>query len=61
MPRSLTTGPLRITARVEGEDAALGVATALDEMAGAVAAFEIRETEGGRAALWPVDAPANAR
>ena len=31
-------GPLRITAQVEGTDAALGVAAALDEVAGAVAA-----------------------
>jgi ribosomal protein L11 methyltransferase len=49
-------GPLRITARVEGEDAALGVAAALDEVAGAVAAFETREAEGVVAAVWRVEA-----
>ena len=56
MPRSLTTGPLRITARVEGADAALGVAAALDEVARAVAAFETREAGGGGAALWRIEA-----
>jgi ribosomal protein L11 methyltransferase len=49
-------GPLRITAQVEGADAALSVAAALDEVAGAVAAFETREAEGGGAALWRIEA-----
>jgi ribosomal protein L11 methyltransferase len=49
-------GPLRITAQVEGSDAALALAAALDEVAGAVAAFETREAEGGGAALWRVEA-----
>jgi ribosomal protein L11 methyltransferase len=47
---------LRITARVEGADAALAVAAALDEPRGAVAAFEINEAEGGGAALWRIEA-----
>ena len=46
------TGPLRITAEVEGADAALAVAAALDQLAGAVSAFEA--AEGG--ALWRVEA-----
>ncbi len=46
------TGPLRITADVEGADAALAVAAALDELAGAVSAFEAAEG----AALWRVEA-----
>jgi ribosomal protein L11 methyltransferase len=50
------TGPSRIVARVEGADAALAVAAALDEPAGAVAAFEINEAEGGCAALWRIEA-----
>jgi ribosomal protein L11 methyltransferase len=50
------TGPSRITARVEGADAALAVAAALDEPAGAVAAFEIREAEGAGTALWRIEA-----
>jgi ribosomal protein L11 methyltransferase len=49
-------GPLRITAEVEGADAALAVAAALDDLAGAVAAFEIHEAEGAGAALWRVEA-----
>ena len=49
-------GPLRIAARVEGEDAALALAVALDELAGAVAAFEIDEADGGRPAVWRVEA-----
>ena len=49
-------GPLRITAQVEGTDAALGVAAALDEVAGAVAAFETREAEGAATALWRIEA-----
>ena len=45
-------GPLRITAEIEGADAALAVTGALDELAGAVSAFEIREAD----ALWRVEA-----
>ena len=48
----MMTGPLRITAEIEGEAAALAVAAALDELAGAVSAFEIREAD----ALWRVEA-----
>jgi hypothetical protein len=36
-------GPLRVGAEIEGEDAALAVAAALDDLAGAVSAFETRE------------------
>src|SRR5690348_12936200 len=50
------TGPLRIAAQVEGEDAALAVAAVLDEGAGAVAAFETREAEGGGLTRWRVEA-----
>lgn len=46
------TGPMRISAEVAGADAALAVAGALDELAGAVSAFEIREAD----ALWRVEA-----
>jgi ribosomal protein L11 methyltransferase len=46
------TGTLRITADVEGADAAHAVAAALDEVAGAVSAFETVEA----AALWRVEA-----
>ena len=46
------TGTLRITADVEGADAALAVAAALDELASAVSAFEAAED----AALWRVEA-----
>ena len=49
-------GPLRIAARVEGEDAALALAAAFDELAGAVAAFQIDEAEGNHLALWRVEA-----
>jgi ribosomal protein L11 methyltransferase len=49
-------GPLRITALVEGADAALGVAAALDDLAGAVAAFELDAGEGGGAVLWRIEA-----
>jgi ribosomal protein L11 methyltransferase len=49
-------GPIRICAEVEGAEAALDVAALLDELAGAVAAFEIRAAEGGGAALWRVEA-----
>jgi ribosomal protein L11 methyltransferase len=50
------TGPLRLGAEIEGEAAALAVAAALDDLAGAVSAFELRETECGRPALWRVEA-----
>ena len=50
------TGPLRIGAEIEGEDAALAVAAALDELAGAVSAFELREAASGEPALWRVEA-----
>src|SRR5947208_4551695 len=46
------TGTLRITAEVEGADAALAIAAALDDLAGAVSAFETAED----AALWRVEA-----
>jgi ribosomal protein L11 methyltransferase len=45
-------GPLRVSAEVSGAEAALAIAAALDEVAGAVSAFEIREAE----ALWRVEA-----
>jgi len=45
------SGPLRITAEVEGADAALEMAAMLDELSGAVAAFERREAEGKNPAL----------
>src|SRR3954452_12640455 len=48
--------PLRIGAEIEGEDAALAVAAALDELAGAVSAFETREPASGEKALWRVEA-----
>jgi ribosomal protein L11 methyltransferase len=47
---------LRITAEVEGAEAALEVAALLDELAGAVAAFEIRPADGDHIALWRVEA-----
>jgi ribosomal protein L11 methyltransferase len=46
------TSTLRITAEVAGADAALAVAAVLDELAGAVSAFETGED----AALWRVEA-----
>lgn len=46
------TGPLRIFAEIAGAEAALAVAAALDERAGAVSAFEI----DAAAALWRVEA-----
>ena len=50
------SGPLRITAEVEGAEAALEMAAMLDELSGAVAAFETREAEGKNPALWRVEA-----
>lgn len=46
----------RIFAEVEGADAAIAVASVLDTVAGAVAAFETRPDDGGAAALWRVEA-----
>src|SRR5438270_4618592 len=46
------TAPWRITAEVEGAEAAMAVATVLDGLAGAVAAFEVR----AETALWRVEA-----
>src|SRR5713226_6746671 len=46
------TGPLRIAAEIAGVDAALAVAAALDELAGAVSAFESDEA----AETWRVEA-----
>src|SRR5205814_10028742 len=50
------TNPIRITAEVEGAEAALEMAAMLDELSGAVAAFETREAEGKNPALWRVEA-----
>ena len=50
------TTPLRISAEVAGADAALAIAAALDALAGAVSAFEVRAAEGEGAALWQVEA-----
>ena len=47
---------MRITAEVEGAEAALETAGILDELAGAVSAFETREADGGKPALWRVEA-----
>ena len=49
-------GQMRVGAEIEGEDAALAVAAALDDLAGAVSAFETREATSGDAALWRVEA-----
>src|SRR5437764_11284116 len=49
-------GPIRISAEVEGAEAALAVAALLDELAGAVAAFETHAAAGGSPALWRVEA-----
>jgi ribosomal protein L11 methyltransferase len=49
-------GLRRVSAEVEGAEAALEVAAVLDELAGAVAAFESREAAGGKPALWRVEA-----
>jgi ribosomal protein L11 methyltransferase len=46
------TGTWRILAEVEGAEAAIAVASALDELAGAVAAFEVN----GAPAEWRVEA-----
>src|SRR5947209_17399363 len=49
-------GPIRISAEVEGAEAALAVAALLDELAGAVAAFETHAAAGDSPALWRVEA-----
>src|SRR5260370_9867932 len=49
-------GAIRIVAEIAGAEAALEVAAALDELAGAVAAFEVRPADAGNAALWRVEA-----
>lgn len=46
------TGPLRITSEIEGAEAALAVAALLDDVAGAVSAFETGEP----GARWRVEA-----
>ena len=48
-------GQMRVGAEIEGEDAALAVAAAFEELAGAVSAFETREATSGQA-LWRVEA-----
>jgi ribosomal protein L11 methyltransferase len=50
------TGPWRILVEVEGAEAAIAVASALDELAGAVAAFEFHSGDGNTAAVWRVEA-----
>jgi ribosomal protein L11 methyltransferase len=49
-------GPLRVETEIEGEDAALAVAAALDELVRAVSAFELHEPASDRKALWRVEA-----
>src|SRR6266852_2750799 len=49
-------GQLRIVAEIEAAEAALEVAAALDELVGAVAAFEVRLADAGNAALWRIEA-----
>src|ERR1700736_3494404 len=53
-------GPIRISAEVQGAGAALEVAAMLDELADAVAAFEIHAADGDKAALWRGEAYARA-
>jgi ribosomal protein L11 methyltransferase len=53
-------GQLHIGAEVEGAEAALAVAAALDGAAGAVSAFEVTEAAPGRPARWRVEAYPNA-
>jgi ribosomal protein L11 methyltransferase len=50
------TNPIRITVEVEGAEAALELAAAFDELAGAVAAFETREAAANNPALWRIEA-----
>jgi ribosomal protein L11 methyltransferase len=49
-------GAIRIVAEIGGAVAALEVAAALDELAGAVSAFEVHPEAGENAALWRVEA-----
>jgi len=49
-------GQLRVGAEVDGAEAALAVAAALDEAAGAVSVFEIGEVVADRPARWRVEA-----
>jgi ribosomal protein L11 methyltransferase len=49
-------GQMRVGAEIEGEDAALAVAAAFDDLTGTVSAFETREAISGDAALWRVEA-----
>ena len=49
-------GVPRITAEIEGSEAALAVAAALDGVAPAVSAFELREGARGMPALWRIEA-----
>ena len=53
---SPATGPFRITAEAEGAEAALEMAAILDELSGAVSAFETREADGKNSALWRIEA-----
>ena len=53
---SPATGAFRITAEAEGAEAALEIAAILDGLTGAVSAFETREAEGKRLALWRIEA-----
>src|SRR5438132_11588394 len=50
------SGQLRIVAEIEGAEAALEVAAALDELAGAVTAFEVHPEDNENAAMWRVEA-----
>ena len=53
---SSATGRFRITAEAEGAEAALEMAAILDELSGAVSAFETREADGKSPALWRIEA-----
>jgi ribosomal protein L11 methyltransferase len=50
------SGQLRVSAAIEGEDAALAVAAALADVSPAVSAFEQRAAASGTPALWQVEA-----
>ena len=50
------TGHWRIVAHVEGGEAAIALASALDGLASAVAAFETNRSDSDGAALWRVEA-----
>ena len=49
-------GAIRVGVEIEGEEAALAVAAALDGLSPAVSAFETRAPAPGEAALWQVEA-----